>query len=175
MRRGQTIVAERERAESDSERMQERKRVKRKHTTSTVVAILLLAVIGLLAYTTGKNFLEEHGIGVQSQPEKYVLKAQVVDEDNRGQISTRIQDYMAQLEQDLADLGYTMTKVILPTGTSRELYVDLLGEETYLKVNIDRGTAVTAEDADRVLRYLKENDLHPAYVDVRVEGKAYYK
>lgn len=175
MRRGQTIVAERERAESESERIQEHQRVKRRHTTSVVLAAAILVVLGLLMYLTGKNVVEQYeGNGREPQSE-YVVKAEIIDEDNRGQVSTRTKNYIAQLEQDFADLGYTVVQVILPTGMSRELYVDLKGEEVYFKVNTDRDTAVTVEDADRVLKYLKENDLHPSYVDVRVEGRAYYK
>lgn len=175
LKRGRTIVAERERAESESERIQEHERTRRKHTTSVVLATIVLAVFGFLAYETGKNAMERYENGGMKDNEEYIIKAQIVDEDNRGQISARTKTYIAQLEQDFADLGYTVTQVILPTGTSRELYVDIEGEEVYFKVNTDRDAAVTAEDADRMLKYLKENDLHPGYVDIRLEGKAYYK
>lgn len=174
LNRGQTIVAERERAESDSERQLERKKLQRKRRNSVIFAILILAALGVLAYTTGKNAIVEHGAN-KPQEEEYVLKAQIVDEDNRGQVSSRTRNYIVQLEKDFKDLGYTVTQVTLPTGMSRELYVDLAGEEVYFKVNTDRDTAVTAEDAVRVLKYLHEHDLHPQYADVRIEGKAYYK
>lgn len=174
--RGQTIVAEREHVESESERMQARKRLHRKRVRSVTVAALMLAVLGLLAYTTGRGYVQEMSPSMKDEDESdYVIKAKIVDEDNRGQISTRMKTYIAQLERDLRDLGYTVTQVVLPTGTSRELYVDLAGEKAYLKVNLDRDAAMTAEDADRVLKYLKEKELEPGYIDVRVEGKAYYK
>lgn len=175
MRRGQTIVAERERAETDSERMQEHQRVRRRHTTSVLLAAMILIVLGFLAYMTGKNVMERYETGSGEDAGEYNIKAQIVDEDNREKISVRTRNYIAQLEQDFAALGHTITQVILPTGMSRELYVDLEGEEVYFKVNTDRDTAVTAEDADRMLKYLKTNDLHPSYVDVRIEGRAYYK
>lgn len=174
MNRGQTIVAERERAESDSERLQERKKIQRKRRNSVVFAVLVLAALGALAYTTGKNAFHDYE-AKKPQEEEYELKAQIVDEDNRGKVSTRTKNYIIQLEQDFRDLGYTVTQVTLPTGASRELYVDLAGEDVYFKVNTDRDTAVTVEDAVRVLKYLKENDLHPQYVDVRIEGRAYYR
>lgn len=175
LKRGQTIAAERELAESESERLQERKRLHRKRTRSVLMAALVLAILGLLAYTTGKNAVEQYGADNKNTEPEYTIKARIIDEDNRGQISARVNNYMAQLEQDLADLGYTTTQVTLPTGASRELYIDVEGTETYFKVNTDRDTAVTAEDIDRVLRYLSEHDLHPAYADVRIEGRAYYK
>lgn len=175
MKRGQTIVAEREHIESDSERLREQKRLHRKRRNSVICAVLVLLIIAGLLYATGENLFEEYGAGSKEPETEYVLQAQIVDEDNRGQVSTRIKNYIIQLEQDFKDLGYTITQVTLPTGTSRELYVDLANEEVYFKVNTDRDSAVTAEDADRVLRYLKENDLHPQYADIRVAGRAYYK
>ena len=43
------------------------------------------------------------------------------------------------------------------------------------KMTMERGSAVQMEDAERMMRYLDGKDLHPGYVDLRVEGKAYYK
>lgn len=175
VKRGQTIVAERERAESDSERMQVRKQLRRKRIRSVVSACLMLAILGLLAYLGAKElvgFGEREGAGVIE--EKKVM-AEIVDESGRGQISMRMREYIIQLEEDFKVLGYTVTKVILPATTSRELYVDLAGETMYFKVSMDRGAAVTVEDAVRMMKYLREKDLHPEYVDVRIEGKAYYK
>lgn len=176
MRLGQTIVAERERAESESERMQARKRVKRRQRTSAVIVVLMLVILGLVAYLGVKEMSCEYGgEGTESAAGEYEITAEIVDEDNRGQISMRVKEYVAQLEEDFRELGHKVTRVVLPTGTSRELYVDLEGREGYFKVNIDRDAAVSAEDAVRMLKYLDERDLHPEYVDVRVEGKAYYK
>ena len=170
---GRTIVAERERAESDSERMMARKKAHRKQRTSVVVVLLMGVILGLILYI-GVNELNERR-EEEDEVVEVEIKAQVIDEDNRGRISTRTKVYVAQLEKDLADLGYTVTKVTLPTGTSRELYVDLEGKTGYFKVNLDRETAVTAEDMDRMVRYLEKNGVEPEYVDVRLEEKAYYK
>lgn len=175
LHRGQTIAAERELAESESERLRERKRLHRRRTRSILMAALVLSILGLLAYTTGKNVAQQYGSGAKSSTPEYEIKAEIVDEDNRGKVSARVSNYIAELEQDLADLNYRVDRVTLPTGMSRELYIDINGEETYFKVNIDRGTAVTAEDIDRVIKYLQEHDLHPSYADVRVEGRAYYQ
>lgn len=173
MKLGRTIVAERERAESDSERMMARKKAHRKQRTSVVVVLLMGVILGLILYI-GVNELNERREEADEVAE-VEIKAQVIDEDNRGRISTRTKVYIAQLEKDLAALGYTVTKVTLPTGTSRELYVDLEGKTGYFKVNLDRETAVTAEDMDRMVRYLEKNGVEPEYVDVRLEEKAYYK
>lgn len=175
MKRGQTIVAERERVESESDRMQARRKVHRRHVTSAVLVVLLVAILGLLAYMGARGVVKEARQTVGQEDEQYEPKAEIIDESGRGTISMRMKQYIGQIEQDFRELGYTVRRVVLPTGTSRELYVDLEGEEMYFKISIDRGSAVSAEDAVRMLKYLQERDLKPAYVDVRLEGKAYYK
>ncbi len=178
LKRGRTIVAEREQAESESERMQARRKAHRKKTRSFVIVVLIVTALTLGVYLGMKELSREHyGIeGGRQDGAELDIKAQIIDEDNRGQVSTRMREYIAQLEGDFRDLGYTVTKVTIPTGTSRELYVDLAEKEgTFFKVNIDRGTAVTAEDATRMLKYIDEKGVQPGYIDIRVAGKAYYK
>lgn len=177
MRVGRTIVAERERIESDSERMQARKKVKRKHTTLVILVLLILVAIGLAIFLGMKELSKEYVVigDAKEESEPYVVQATIVDEDNRGQISMRVNQYIGELEQAFADLGYKVVKVTLPTGKSRELYVDLEGREAFFKVSMERGAAVIAEDAARMIRYLDGHDIHPTYVDVRVEGKGFYQ
>lgn len=175
MKRGQTIVAERERVESDLDRMRARRRVHRRHVTSVVLVVLLLVILGLLAYMGARGAVKEARQAVSDDTEQYEPTTEIVDESGRDTISVRIKQYIGQLERDFRDLGYTVTRVVLPVGTVRELYVDLEGVEAYFKVSIDRGAAVSVEDAVRMLKYLQEKDLKPGYVDVRLEGKAYYK
>lgn len=175
MRLGQTIVAEREYVESESERMLARKKAHRRQTTSVLIVALMLLILGLAFYLGMKELAITPEIGTDRSGIDYQIKAEIIDEDRRGQISSRVEEYVANLEQDLQELGLRLKRVTLPTGMSRALYIDIDGQEAYFKVDIDRNAAVTAEDIDRMSRYLKEKDLHPSYADVRVEGKAYYK
>ena len=174
MKLGQTIVAERERVESDSERMRARKAQRRKRGAAVVTGVLMVVILGVLLWLGARQLLDQPQ-DLAEVAETYEIQAEIVDEDNTGRISERVRGYIGQLEQDLADLGYKVTRVTLPTGTSRELYVDLEGVEWFFKVTVDRDAAVTAEDMERMVRYLRERDLKPGYVDVRVEGKAFYK
>ena len=173
MKLGQTIVAERERVQSESERMQMRKVQRRKRWTAVLAGVLMVAILGVLLLM-GVRQLMTPPVEEAAEAE-YQIQAEIVDEDNTGRISERVRSYIEQLEQDVADLGYKVTRVTLPTGTSRELYVDLEGVEWFFKVRVDRDAGVTAEDMERMVRYLRERDLKPGYVDVRVEGKAFYK
>ena len=174
MKLGQMIVAERERVESDSERMRARKAQRRKRGAAVVTGVLMVVILGVLLWLGARQLLDQPQ-DLAEVAETYEIQAEIVDEDNTGRISERVRGYIGQLEQDLEDLGYKVTRVTLPTGTSRELYVDLGGVEWFFKVTTDRDAAMTAEDMERMVRYLRERDLKPAYVDVRVEGKAFYK
>lgn len=174
MHLGQTIVAEREQAESESTRMLARRKAHRRRTTSILVVALMLAILVLAGYLGFKEWAAVPVIEAESEP-VYQVKAPIIDEDNRDEVSRRVQNYVGQLEQNLQSRGLKLARATLPTGSSRALYIDIEGQEAYYKVDIDRGAGVTAEDIERMSRYLREHDLHPAYVDVRVAGKAYYK
>lgn len=179
LKSGRTIVAERERAESESERMLARKKAHRKHTTSVVIVLLMAVVLALVAYMTGKEMIKKQDVVPSEEVgNETVIRAPVVDEESGGasaQLSVRMREFIATLEEDLRAKGYQVAKVTLPVGKSRERYVDLEGVDSYFKVSVNRNTAVSAEDAERMVRYLAEHDLHPSYVDIRVEGKAYYQ
>lgn len=150
-----------------------RKTQRRKRWTAIVAGILMVLILGVLLWMGVQQLLEPKTF--ETEDAGYQIQAEIVDEDNTGRISERVRLYIEQLEQDMADLGYKVTRVTLPTGTSRELYVDLEGVEWYFKVTVDRDAGVTAEDMERMIRYLQERELTPGYVDVRVEGKAFYK
>ena len=42
-------------------------------------------------------------------------------------------------------------------------------------MTMDRSSAVQAEDMARMIRYLDGKKIRATYVDLRVEGKAYFK
>jgi hypothetical protein len=42
-------------------------------------------------------------------------------------------------------------------------------------MSVDRPAGEQAEDAMRAIKYLQSKGMTPAYIDVRVGGKAYYK
>ena len=173
MKRGQTIVAARERIQSESERMLARKKAQRKKIFTVVALGLMLVILILLAVMMAQSWLKQsdQAVAVPS----YEPTVPIVDENGLEQIPERVREYAGRVERDLAELGYVLERVTLPSGKSRELYLHLAGRETYVKVSLDRGTAVTAEDVDRGLRYLDAQGLVPGYLDVRVERRAYYK
>lgn len=177
MKIGKTIVSEREKVASESERMIVRKKAEKKKRFSIAVFFVVLAFIvvvmaGLIinfANERKKNELPAH-IGKEYKP-----TVEIIDEDGSGYITDKIKSTVGMLEEDFQDFGYKVSRAIVPTATTREIDVYLDGMETYFKIHIDRSTSESAEDAVRMIDYLDKKEITAQYVDVRIAGRAYYK
>lgn len=175
MKTGKAIVAQRERVETASERMRARQKTKHKRTFAIVTVVLVLAALVIAGVIAWQKLMPDTPVKIETPPVE--PQAIIVDEasGNKSNITTRLKEYVANLETDLKESGQKVNRVALPAGKSREIYVDIEGRPYYFKVNTDRGAGVTAEDISRMIKYLDEKSIKPAqYVDVRVEGKAFY-
>lgn len=175
MRSGRVIAGERERVESDSQRERVRKRAKKRKITSVILILALIGVFVWLGYLGVSSLIEIINREETEVEEKPMPTVEVINEDDGEKVSTRTLEYIGQIEKDLEDSGRKVTKAVLPVGMAREVDLYVEGFSGYVKVNIDRGTAVSAEDVDRMLDYLEERGITAKYVDVRVEGKGFYK
>ena len=172
MRINKTIASKREEVILESTRIKEEKRRKRKKVMRFVglSTALALGVVSLISRGGMKK------AEVKPTVVNLTSSVEIVDESgNKNLITDKIKQYVALLEQDLKDLGVKMTKVVLPTDKTRQLDVYLESRMEYYKCLIDRSPAESAEDIERMQRYLIANNLAPIYVDVRIESRAYYK
>ncbi len=191
MRVGRTISEERERIESESERLAARELKKQREAVQTAILIVSVVALVVLGVISVKNlFSSTKKTETESSAKVYTPSVEIIDESG-AKLSRKMSEYVGMLEEDFKELDYTVTRVAIPAGMMREVdvyirhngsYTNEAGETVengelpyYFKMNIDRGSAVSAEDAMRMVRYLEERNLTPAYVDVRVEGKAFYR
>jgi predicted nucleic acid-binding Zn ribbon protein len=177
MKIGKTIVGEREKAVSSSERIAIREKEQKRKVMSAAIFILGLILFIVLVVAIITNIVDAHKkneIEIRGADE-YRPTVDIIDEANAGYITDRIKKYVGQTEQDFYDVGYKVSRVILPIGKTRELDFYIEGREEYYKFNLDRGTAESVEDVIRMIRYLKEKNIKATYVDVRIAERAYYK
>jgi len=66
-----------------------------------------------------------------------------------------------------------VTEVIIPAST-REVDLKLEGRGYPIKTHTDRDPLQQAEDVKGALEWVDEKKINPPYIDVRVEGKAYF-
>lgn len=176
---GKTIVAKRNKPESDSERERVRKK-RRQIKVSKIIAVVLF--VGALLFLAVKVFLswyewiseKEIVIEIAKKP-----TVEIIDEQT-GQVienvSARMEEYVANLEEEFALQGYKIIRARIPVGKIREIDLEIEGFSGVVKTLIDRNAAVTAEDGARMLKYLEEQGISEVeYIDVRVERKGYWK
>lgn len=71
--------------------------------------------------------------------------------------------------------GFTVTQVIIPEGTTRQIELQLQGISYPVKFSIDRGVGEQIEDMARAVHWLQSHGQNPQYLDVRVSGEAFYR
>lgn len=90
-------------------------------------------------------------------------------------VGTRLLGFMGRVVAEAQGRGYTITKAVLPAGTTRQVDVYFEGIATYVKFSIDRGAGEQTEDADRSLKFLQSRGTPVQFIDVRVPGRAAYR
>jgi len=178
---GRTIGEQREKLETKNERNAARKKDKKRQTRRIIFTVLgFIALAGVLIFITF-FFVGSGEPAPVATPVEVVTTdptIEIVDEDaaTGERITNRMKSYIGQAEQDFRDLGYRPTKAVIPTGSIREVDFYLEGQPGFIKFTIDRDTAVSVEDTDRMLRHLATQGVTTyQYIDVRLAGKAYWK
>ena len=172
---GRTLAGDAQKTrEEKMQRAADRKRRDAKNiaTVVGVVLIILVVLITVLNYVSG--VIKEREEAAKPVP---VLEPTVaiLDENAGENVSQRVKDFVARLEDDAKEYDLEIERVVLPYQMVREVDVYVKGRSEYYKMSLDRSSSVQAEDMSRMIRYLIEKELSPSYVDLRVEGKAYYK
>ncbi len=174
---GRTIAGASHRGRTMSiERQKQRKKAKRK-SAAFIFLILLLAVTLVVVVVGVLNEIEIRRANEKAEAERKAVTptVNVYDENDSNGTSTRVNEFIVRLEAATKDEGLVIDHVTLPYQMAREVIVFLDGREEYYKLSIDRGAAVQAEDMERMTRFLDEKGIKCGYVDLRVEGRAYYK
>jgi len=179
---GRTIGEKRERLETKNERAAARKKDKQKNARRIIFVTLgFIALAAVLIYLGVSLFgnVESEPLEPATTATVYEPTIEILDEEasaTGGKITTRMRNYIGQAEADFRELGYTPVKAVIPTGAVREVDFYLENYPGFIKLIIDRGTAVSVEDTDRMLRYLATQGIVDfQYIDVRLDGKAYWR
>ena len=177
MKLGRTIAGNRDSAESELARQQLlEKREKKKRVQLLLLGVVVVAtvVLGVIIIQSAVKKVPATG-QKKTETVKYIPTVSIIDEDGSNYITERTKQYVGLFEKDASESGLKIIKAIIPAGKAREVDLYFEGREEFYKCNLDRGTAETLEDVVRMIEYLKKRGLKVGYVDVRIEGRAYYK
>ena len=185
LRLGRTIGEAREKLETSNERAAARKKDKRKKILRFIIVTLIFVAAIIVIISLLIHFISQSKEPSEGEPTDtdtgvidYSPSIEIIDEASAsgGSITSRMREYIGQIEYDLKELGYQPIKAIIRLHSIREVDIYLEHYTGYLKTIIDRGAGVTAEDADRMLHYLEEQGIADfEYIDLRIDGKAYWK
>ena len=159
---GRTIGERREKLETALERAAARDKIKKKqHRRIFWTVFGFIAAAAVVIFVGTKLFpVSDEEIAPPNEITvvvPYAPTVEVIDEEassTGGHLTSRMKEYIGQAEADFRELGYTPTKVVIPAGSIREVDFYLDGYTGAVKLLIDRGTGVSVEDADRMIRYL---------------------
>jgi hypothetical protein len=144
------------------------------------VFVALRTPIASWTIGTTKYYIDNSGVAFQKN---YHAEPTLVVEDNTGidvassatVASERMIRYIGRLVALLQQNGLVVERLVLPPFTSREVDVRLSGTKYPIKTDIDRDPAGQAADVVQALGYFTRKGITPAYADVRVSSKLYYK
>jgi len=119
--------------------------------------------------------------GVVFQDNYYGTPAvQIIDQSGvspeQGTIvaSARLLSFVGRVVALSGQGSYSVTQATLPSGTTRQIEIQLKDVQPRVKLSIDRGAGEQVEDMIRSLNYLKSQGKSAQYIDVRVSGRAVY-
>ena len=177
---GRTIGAKREKLETANERAASRKKDKQKNFVRLVATVCAFAALGVILGSLLSSFFEKEEENANElffgDTNNIDPSAEIVDEENADGITSRMRLFITRAEKEFVMLGYKTQKAVVPKGGIREVDFYLENVPGFIKTTIDRNPAITAEDAERMIRYLRENGINEyTYIDVRIDGKAFWK
>lgn len=174
---GSTMAGDAKKArDARLQRQSDRKRrVAKRATVISVFALAVVVVLIVIMNIVVKEQAKREAERLAAEAVKMEPTVPIIDENAGNNVSSRVKDFVVDLESDVASSSLRVDRVILPANKARELRIYLSGRTEFYKMSIDRGSAVQAEDMERMVKYLDDNGISPEYVDLRVEGKAYYK
>lgn len=89
--------------------------------------------------------------------------------------SNRFMGFVGQVIGRAKTQGYSVTGIMIPPGMTRQIEVRLAGVGYPIKFSSDRPAGEEVEDMARAVGWMKERQVSPEYIDVRVKGKVFYR
>jgi cell division septal protein FtsQ len=122
------------------------------------------------------------GSGVSFERNHYATpKVQIVDnsgiqvEAGQAIASNQFLSFVGRVVGLANASQHSVTQVIIPQGTTRQIELRIQDVSFPVKLLIDRPAGEQIEDMTKSLAWLKSRSLTPEYLDVRVSGRAFYR
>lgn len=117
--------------------------------------------------TFTRNYYAEPAVSVTDNSGASIVKGSAI-------ASSRLLSFVGRVIAISSEQAIRVTSIEIPAGSTRQLYIKGEGMPT-VRMAVDREADVQVHDMAATLRYLKQMQKDVEYIDVRVEGKAFYR
>jgi hypothetical protein len=127
-----------------------------------------------------QKYVDERGVSFdrnysRAPAVQIVDKSGIPVQTGRAVASNRFLGFVGLVVGQAKQHGYVATEVIIPERTTRQIQLRVDGVGYPIIISIDRGAGEQVEDMARSIQWIKERNITPEYLDVRISGKAFYK
>ncbi|PID33529.1 hypothetical protein CR969_00230 [Candidatus Saccharibacteria bacterium] len=118
--------------------------------------------------TFEKNYFDKPSVTVKDQSGIEAGQGQEV-------INRQFLSFLGRVVALFKDNNMVVDQVSLPFGTVRQVEIGLKGVSYKIKMTLDREAKPQVDQAIKGIRYIKQRGRRPAYIDVRVDQRIFYK
>lgn len=90
-------------------------------------------------------------------------------------VNRRFLGFLGQAVSRFAKANITVTEIVLPQDTVRQVLFLIHDKPYAVKMTVDRAADAQVAQAIKAMRYIDERSLRPEYIDVRVDQRVFYK
>lgn len=125
-------------------------------------------------------YVDENGVPFKmnyyNKPSVKILDQSGVPETTGDSVaSSRFLEFVGRTVTLAKADNLEVAQAIIPPDTTHQIEVIVTGRSYPIKMSLDRPVGGQVEDMMNAIKYFDTHSIHPAYVDVRVSGEAYYK
>lgn len=118
--------------------------------------------------TFERNYFDEPTLGVED-------KSGVEPEVGQAVIDYRFLRFLGQVSAEFATSNVTVSRIILPESTIRQVDFGIEGKGYVVRMTVDRGVLEQTRRAVRSMEFLSAQGIAPTYIDARVDQRVFYK
>ena len=125
-------------------------------------------------------FVDSHGVPFEmnyydTPPVRIIDQSGIQQTAGTAIASSRFLNFVGRAVSVARGAGLEVEQAIIPADTTRQVQLRLKGHDYPVKFSLDRPVGEQVEDMARAVLYLETKGTKPAYIDVRVSGRVFYK
>lgn len=176
------MIDEKHLTDTVSQDHREIKSIQKQNVSNGVAQFIVTVRKPIASWQNGsvRSYVDDDGVSFSknyfANPRVTIVDNSGISTDGKTVVSESFLRFLGRMVAltNKSGLG-EVTEASIPQNTTREIDIKISGRPFFIKTHTDRDPAKTVEDMKRVVTYLDQKKITPSYIDVRIDGRAYYK